>query len=435
MARHPPALPPQCETVVTRLGVEGDGLAVHPATGAALYLPFTLPGERVRAEATHRRGEGFAGIAEVLAPAAERVAAPCAHFGACGGCALQHMRDDAYAAWKTGLLAGALARAGYGDAAIAPLRRTPPGGRRRMDLALRRVPGGVAVGLHAARSERVVDLDECPVLAPALAALIPALRGLLRRLSVPRRAGSAVVNLLENGADLLLRLDGAPNLADRTRLAAFAAAQGVARISVQVGSAAVEPVAVPEPPEVRLGGVAVRPPAGGFLQASAEGEAAIVDAVLAGLPEKLAGRAVVADLFAGSGTLTFALAQWAGGRARVAAYEGDGPALAALKDGARRAGLAGRGGGVRARPGAAAAAGGGAGGVRGGGAGPAACRGGGAGGADRGEQGGAGGVCELQPGGAGAGCGGAAGGGVRLGFGGAGGSVPVVGAVGECLRV
>jgi len=322
--------------------VEGDGLAVHPATGAALYLPFTLPGERVRAEATHRRGEGFAGIAEVLAPAAERVAAPCAHFGACGGCALQHMRDDAYAAWKTGLLAGALARAGYGDAAIAPLRRTPPGGRRRMDLALRRVPGGVAVGLHAARSERVVDLDECPVLAPALAALIPALRGLLRRLSVPRRAGSAVVNLLENGADLLLRLDGAPNLADRTRLAAFAAAQGVARISVQVGSAAVEPVAVPEPPEVRLGGVAVRPPAGGFLQASAEGEAAIVDAVLAGLPEKLAGRAVVADLFAGSGTLTFALAQWAGGRARVAAYEGDGPALAALTDGARRAGLAGR---------------------------------------------------------------------------------------------
>jgi 23S rRNA (uracil1939-C5)-methyltransferase len=338
MTQRPPPLPPQCETVVTRLGVEGDGLAVHPATGVALYLPFTLPGERVRAEATHRRGEGWAGMAEVLAPAAERVAAPCGHFGACGGCALQHMRDDAYAAWKTGLLAGALARAGYGDAAIAPLRRTAPGGRRRMDLALRRVPGGVVVGLHAPRSERVVDLGFCPVVAPALSALIPALRALLRRVSVPRRAGSAVVNLLDGGPDLLLKLDAAPTLADRTRLAAFSAAQGVVRVSVQVGRAAVEPVAVAEPPEVRLGGVAVRPPPGGFLQASAEGEAAIVEAVLAGLPEKLAGRARVAELYAGCGTLTFALAQWA----RVAAYEGDGPALAALKDGARRAGLAGR---------------------------------------------------------------------------------------------
>jgi 23S rRNA (uracil1939-C5)-methyltransferase len=84
--------------------------------------------------------------------------------------------------------------------------------------------------------------------------------------------------------------------------------------------------------------VAVRPPPGGFLQASAEGEAAIVEAVLAGLPEKLAGKARIAELYAGSGTLTFALAQ----RARVAAWEGDGPALAALKEAVNRGGLAGR---------------------------------------------------------------------------------------------
>lgn len=76
-----------------------------------------------------------------------------------------------------------------------------------------------------------------------------------------------------------------------TRLAAFAAAQGVARISVQIGNGKVEPVAVPVPAETRLAGVAVRPPPAGFLQASAEGEAAIVQAVLDGLPEKLPARA------------------------------------------------------------------------------------------------------------------------------------------------
>ena len=333
-----PGLPPHCETVVTRLGVEGDGVAAHPDTGAALYLPFTLPGERVRAVATHKRGEGFAGTAEVLAPAAERVPPPCPHFTACGGCAVQHMDDGAYAAWKTGLLVGALARAGFGDVPVAPLRRTPPGGRRRMDLAIRRAPGGVILGLHAPKSERVIDLGGCPVVAPALSALIPALRVLLRGLSTPRREGSAVVNLLDSGPDLLLRLDGVPNLSDRTKLAAFAAAHGMPRISMQVGNGVMEPVAVPAPPETRMSGVAVRPPPGGFLQASAEGEAAIVDAVLAGLPEKMPARARVADLYAGSGTLTFALAQ----RARVAAYEGDAPAVASLKDAARRAGLAGK---------------------------------------------------------------------------------------------
>jgi 23S rRNA (uracil1939-C5)-methyltransferase len=324
--------------VVERLGVEGDGIAAHPENGAPLYLPFTLPGERVRAVATHKRGEGWAGTAEVLAPAPGRVAAPCPHFTACGGCAVQHMDDAAYAAWKTRLLSAALARAGYADAAIAPLLRTPAGGRRRMDLAIRRIPGGVAVGLHAPRSERVIDIGGCTVLSPALSALIPALRALLRTLATPRREGSAVVNLLDAGPDLLLRLDTAPSMPDRTRLAAFAAAHGVARISVQVGRGPVEPVAVPVPAETRLSGVGVRPPPGGFLQASAEGEAAIVAAVLGGLPEKLPGKARIAELYAGSGTLTFALAQ----RARVAAFEGDGPALAALKEAVNRGGLAGR---------------------------------------------------------------------------------------------
>lgn len=336
MSREP--LPPPCETAIARLGSEGDGIGTHPETGAPLFLPFTLPGERVRAVATHKRGEGWAGTAEVLEAAPARVAAPCPHFTACGGCAVQHMDDAAYAGWKRGLLEAALARAGFADVPVAPLRRTPPGGRRRMDLAIRRIPGGVAVGLHAPRSERVIDIGGCAVLAPALSALIPALRALLRTLGTPRREGSAVVNLLDSGADLLLRLDAVPGLPDRTRLAAFAAAQRVARISVQVGRGPVEPVAVPVPAETRLSGVAVRPPPGGFLQASAEGEAAIVEAVLAGLPEKLAGKARIAELYAGSGTLTFALAQ----RARVAAYEGDGPALAALQEAVRRGGLAGR---------------------------------------------------------------------------------------------
>ena len=80
-ARHATLiLPPPAEVTVTRLGTEADGIATHPDDGAALFLPFTLPGESVRATATHKRGEGWAGHAEILAPSPDRIAPPCPHF-------------------------------------------------------------------------------------------------------------------------------------------------------------------------------------------------------------------------------------------------------------------------------------------------------------------------------------------------------------------
>ena len=338
MTHRPVALPAPCETTVTRLGAEADGLATHPESGALLFLPFTLPGEIVRATPTHKRGEAYAATAEILSASPDRTTPPCPHFTACGGCTLQHLNDTAYAAWKTAQLTTALARAGFPDAAIAPLQRTPPATRRRMDLAIRRIPGGITLGLHAPRSATVIDIGGCPVLDPALTALIPTLRALFRTLSSPHREGSAVVNLLDSGPDLLLRLDAPLNTPDRTRLADYARAHGIPRISMQRGNGPVEPAAHLRPATTSMAGITVIPPPGGFLQASPAGQAAIVAAVLAGLPEKLPARARIADLYAGSGTLTFALAK----HARVAAYEGDAPTFAALRDATNRAVMAGR---------------------------------------------------------------------------------------------
>ncbi len=334
----PPTLPAPCETTITRLGAEADGLATHPETGKPLFIPFTLPGETVRATPTHKRGEGWAATADILTPSPDRVPPPCPHFTACGGCSLQHLSDPAYVAWKTALLTAALARAGFPDTPIGALHRTPPATRRRMDLAVRRIPGGITLGLHAPRSTTVIDIGGCPILDPKLYALLPTMRALFRTLSSPRREGSLVVNLLDSGPDLLLRLDSPLTTPDRTRLADYARAHGLPRISIQVGNGPVEPAAVLRPATTTLSGIAVIPPPGGFLQASPAGEAAIVAAVLAGLPDKLPAKSRIADLYAGSGTLTFALAQ----RARVAAFEGDAPSAAALRDATNRAVLAGR---------------------------------------------------------------------------------------------
>jgi 23S rRNA (uracil1939-C5)-methyltransferase len=258
------------------------------------------------------------------------VLSACPHFLSCGGCVDVSPKDDR--------LPQALTAAGFGATVVQAIAVSPPNTRRRMDLAARRTASGVQLGLHRHRSHDIVDLHVCYVLHPDLVALFDPLRGLLNRLELLRRDGSVVANRLDNGVDLLLRTDRAASAQDRTRLAEFAAAHGVARVSHAVGNALPETLAALRAPCIRLSGVLVLPPPGAFLQATAGGEAAIVGAVLAGLPAKLARRDRIAELYAGCGTLSYALER----HARVDAFEGDPAALAALDRACRDAGLGGR---------------------------------------------------------------------------------------------
>ena len=319
----------QPELEILRIGSDGDGIAFL-RDGTSCYCPETLPAERVRARLQGRRGKGWSAAVKVLRPSPDRVSPACPHFGAaggnCGGCTLQHWRDDTYAEWKSGQVAEALRRAGAEGVPQSVLARTPPGARRRMDLAMRRDGQVVKVGLHARRSREVVDMHACPVLHPTLFALIAPLRALLAGLTALRREGSAVVNLLDAGADVLLRTDVALSPADRIRLVAFARAQDVPRLSWARGPAVPEPVCILRPPVVSLGGATVAPPSGAFLQASLEGEISLQEAVSLALAGQLPARGRIVELFAGCGTLTATLAR----HARVDAFEGDPLALAAL---------------------------------------------------------------------------------------------------------
>jgi len=290
----------------------------------------------VRASLAGKRGDALAAEAETLLVASpDRVAPPCPHFATCGGCAIQHLADAPYAAWKRAKLVDALARAGFPDARVSALQRTPPHTRRRADQALRRGPGGtVLLGFHRVGSDAVTDLATCTVLDPRIIALFAPLRGLLKRLAALKRDGSVVVNLLDTGPDLLLRTDGVLDAPARSLLAAFAAEHGIPRIAWAQGNAPPETAAQLGTVGIRFAGAVVAPPAGAFLQASPAGEAAIVAAVLAGLPTKLPPRASVADLFAGLGTLSFPLAT----RARVTAFEGVADSVTALSAGAGKVG-------------------------------------------------------------------------------------------------
>ncbi|HTQ70697.1 MAG TPA: class I SAM-dependent RNA methyltransferase [Acidocella sp.] len=257
----------------------------------------------------------------------------CIHFGVCGGCA----SDDRNQPDKRALLVNALARAGYAGAEVAPLLQVPLHTRRRVDLAATRKGAEITLGLHRARSDEVVDMQECALLRPEFLLLLPPLRTLLRSLQGFRREASLVINWLDNGPDILLRHDATLTQPDRTRLIEFAKTHGAPRISVAAPKQAPEPVIIQRPPTLRFADVAVTPPPGGFLQASPDGEAAIVAAMLAGLP-KLRNKSRIVELFSGCGTLSFALVA----HARLEAYEGDEEAATAADKAARTAGLAGR---------------------------------------------------------------------------------------------
>jgi 23S rRNA (uracil1939-C5)-methyltransferase len=282
-------------------------------------VPLALPGEVVSARAITRRNGATVYEAEAwLRESPDRTAPPCPHFGTCGGCAVQHLADHAYAAWKHALLTDALGRAGLGDVPVAPLQRTPPGVRRRADFSLARQPDGtVAVGFHARRAQAVTDMRACPVLAPRLFALVAPLRALARELACLTRLGAAVINLLDHGPDMLLHCEREPGPADRVKLADFARAQRLARIAWGKGETIVQRA----PPTLTLSSTTLTVPPGAFLQPSLEGEALIIAAVLAGLPKR-ARR--IADLYAGLGTISLALP------GRPDAFEGDPAAVAAL---------------------------------------------------------------------------------------------------------
>ncbi|MDH3594772.1 MAG: methyltransferase [Rhodospirillales bacterium] len=324
----------QAEVTIESLGGRGDG--VGRLDGRPVFVPLTLPGDRVRLRVTGEKAGAFkAEVIELLAGGPGRVEPPCPHYGPCGGCALQHLEAGRTASWKREQVVQALARRGLPGEAVRPLIVVPPGSRRRAALAAVRTQARVLLGFHERASHKVVDAPGCLLLTPGLTAVLPLLRAALAGILAPRESADVTLSETESGVDLLLISRRPPDLAAREALAELARNADLARLSWASPDGEPEPIVRRRPPRISFAGVAVEPPPGGFLQPSAEGGTALTRLVLGGLPEA-AER--VLDLYAGCGAFSFPLAE----HARVHAVEGDEAALAALRTAARQAGLEGR---------------------------------------------------------------------------------------------
>lgn len=328
----------ELELRIDRLGAQGDGVAQGPegqgpegrGPEGPLFVPYALPGERVRVAV--EAGQSHGRLLAVLDPSPDRVLPICPHFGICGGCALQHLEEGAYLAWKRDQVGAALASRGL-DVSIEPVRSVKLASRRRTTFALARAPSGAVLGYHRRGSHDIFEVEACPVLVPQLEASLPKLKAALAGLAPVKGQARVSVTVSDAGLDVAVEDVSAALGADRHAAMAQAslAQASLARASMAAGVARLtlggEVVMQRAAPSLTLSGAHIVPPPGAFLQASCAAEQILVELVSEGL-----GRAKrVADLFAGLGPFTLALAKGAA----VDAFEQDADALAALAVAAR----------------------------------------------------------------------------------------------------
>jgi len=293
---------------IIRVAARGEGV-----TANGRHAALAAPGDLLNADGS-------------ITPGPHHQTPPCRHFPTCGGCQLQHLDDASYAAFITGRIAGALAAHELETDIRVPIL-SPPGTRRRASLHAEAKGGRVRLGFAEAGSHAIVDIQECHVLVPELFALVAPLRKLLARLGLKRRRADIQMTSCDQGVELLIgaSFDG---LEAAEAIIAFCQQHKVARFATDDGMGP-ETRWEPDPVTITLGGVAVPFPPGSFLQATRDGEAALIAAVR----EAVGQVGTIADLFAGLGTFALSLAP-----ARVYAAEAGRDAIMSLKAAAGRAG-------------------------------------------------------------------------------------------------
>ncbi|MEM8852807.1 MAG: RNA methyltransferase, partial [Pseudomonadota bacterium] len=279
------------------LSLDDDG---HGRTASGEAFPMTVPGDRVVVD-----GDGRVTLID---PSPQRATPPCPLFGQCGGCSHQHLSDTLYADWMVGRVERAFARKGL-TPPIKDLVRSPLAARRRVTLTAERTGEGIRVGYTQSRSHTVVDVTQCPAMAPPLAACLPALRTLAADAAGASGSARLTATLCANGVDAALTTPKPKPKKGRTKRRPDARPPPLATASDAIIRIALngETLLQRDTPVVRFDGVDVPLPPGAFLQATREGEDGLIKAVREGVGTALR----VADCFSGLGTFAAPLSRTA----------------------------------------------------------------------------------------------------------------------------
>jgi 23S rRNA (uracil1939-C5)-methyltransferase len=301
--------------VIDHVGHFGDGVVV--AGGHNVYVPYTLGGETVEVAALPGHPDRRRLLA-VERASPQRITPFCAHFGVCGGCAIQHWQTERYQAWKRDLVIETLAQAKLA-CEVYPLIDAHGLGRRRMTLHARMGTHDVLkVGFAAAGSHDIIPVDHCPILDPGLSCALEAAWAVSEPLIATAKPLDIQMTATDNGLDVDIRGSGPLPAATIATLSRVAEQHALARLTRHG-----ELVLMRAPPTIAIGKARLTLPPGSFLQATAAGEEA-----LAALVTEHCKRAKhIADLFCGVGPFALRLAALS----RISAFDSDAGAIAALQ--------------------------------------------------------------------------------------------------------
>jgi len=270
---------------IIRLAAKGDG-----ATASGRHVSGAVPGDVVDE-------------AGAIVQGPHHIAPACRHFTTCGGCQLQHADDPVLADFVRDRVVNAARGQGLEPGELLSVHLSPPQTRRRAGLHGLRTAKAAVLGYREGGSHRVVDLAECPVLHPALAALIAPLRRFVAAHG-PKGMVGIDLALADQGGEVNLADFPLEGLGPTEAALDFARQHALARLTINQGYGP-ETLWEPEPVTVTLSGVPVSLPPGAFLQATADAETRMAADAAAWLGDAR----MVADLFAGLGTFAFALRQ------------------------------------------------------------------------------------------------------------------------------
>jgi 23S rRNA (uracil1939-C5)-methyltransferase len=267
-----------------------------------------------------------------IVPGPHHIEPACKHFGKCGGCELQNADDVVLRRFVRERVVNAAEGQGLVIGEMFPEHLSPPQSRRRAGLHALRVKGGAIVGYREAGAHRLVDLRECHVIAPELAALIDPLREFVARHG-PRGNVDIALTLCDQGVDLGLTNFPLDGLAATEAASVFASEYSLARLTIDQGYGP-ETHWEPAPATVTFSGLPVSLPADAFLQATPDAETRM----MADAAEWLGDARIIADLFSGLGTFAFALAKSSTQGRKILAVEAQQAAHLACKAAAARTG-------------------------------------------------------------------------------------------------
>jgi 23S rRNA (uracil1939-C5)-methyltransferase len=210
---------------IESLDQEGRGIARRD--GKTIFVEGALPGERAMVSVFRRKPSFEIGYAQtILDPSSSRTSPRCAHFGTCGGCALQHVQTATQVAAKQRVLEDALSRIGKvtPQQMLAPIHGPAWRYRHRARFTVRYIEkkGGALIGFHEKRSSYVADMTSCEVVPERISALLMPLRTLITGLSIRKRIPQIELAVGDDAQVLVLRVLEPPSISDESALRTFA---------------------------------------------------------------------------------------------------------------------------------------------------------------------------------------------------------------------